>query len=202
MTRAFHRIAALLTACVVTAGAEAAVVNYVEFSDGDLQLAPVPSLLIFDMAGVHTVSGNIMRGEIDSFLFDIGAGLELTAFEIEAFTFPASGVRTAVSNFRLHPLGPGGTFPFNPFYHAQLDFISGDVTVIDPLDAPVGAGSYRVQNGHANTAFSEFPRFGAEYTLRFTVEGAAPPPAPVPLPASALSLLVGLGGLAALRRRA
>ena len=70
-----RRFCAVFTSSVFLAGAaQAAVVNYEEFSDGDLELGPIASQLVFDMAGTHTVSGNISKGDIDGFFFDIGAG--------------------------------------------------------------------------------------------------------------------------------
>jgi len=196
----FRRFIAVLTSSVFLVGAgQAAVVNYDEFSDGELQLAPIPTELVFDMAGTHTVSGNISKGDIDGFFFDVGAGLTLTDFQIEASVFPSRGVRTAVSTFRLHRQAPTDPFAFDPFYVARLDFVGGGLSVEDPLDEAIGAGAYRLQNGHASNAFSENPFFGASYTLTFTVE--AQDLAPIPLPASIFPLVAGLGGLFALRRK-
>ena len=194
MTSLLRLFPAVVTAVLLTTGAHAATVNYEEFSDGDLELSAVPSVPVFDMAGVHTVSGNITITDTDNFLFEVGTGLALTGVEINAFGFPARNVRTAVANFDVFRASGTG-----PLYSAQFDYVGDTLTETTAFGGPEASGVFRFAHSNESVAFAEFPFFGAEYTLRFTVEEATM--APIPLPASMLPLLMGLGALGLLRGR-
>ena len=196
MKSLLHVLPAVLTAAILATGAQAATVNYEEFSDGDLELSPVAVVPAFDMAGVHTVSGSISSFDTDNFLFEVGAGLALTGVEIEAFSFPTRGVRTAVANFDVFRDGTPAAL-----YSAQLDYVGGQLTETAAFGAPAQAGVFRFAHSNESIAVSEFPFFGAEYQLRFTVAEATPDVAPIPLPASVLPLLMGVGALGLMRQR-
>lgn len=189
--RAFWRISAITALVFAASSAQAAIVNYNEFADGDLDASVT---LDFDMAGTHTVLGFFGSGDEDSFLFNVGAGLALTGFQVSATGFPVSGVTSATAGLEINP-NPGT----GPFYASEFDFIANSLTVGMPLSAALDAGSYRFDNSIASVSGSETARFGARYSLTFTVEESLTP-APVPLPASFFPLIAAMGGLFALRR--
>jgi hypothetical protein len=174
----------LALACLPAAGAT--------FTDTDPQpfaLAP----------GANTITGSI-SGTCEASGGDFECNTGGTSFDSLGITLPAGEAITAVSIVAEGEAPAGFAYGygrrlggvFQPFDFA-VDI--GELSTLSGLSLSGAPLSLEVFAGEA----SEAGNFSLDYTFGVAVSGAAE--AVVPLPASALFLLGGLAGLAALRRR-
>ncbi|MCR9075902.1 MAG: PEP-CTERM sorting domain-containing protein [bacterium] len=172
-----------LSALVASAGIASADI-YDESVDGDLasvDAGPTP----FDLSvGTNTVIGTIGDTDFEDFVgFSIGAGEQLTAITLTSFVTAGGNTSTG---FRLYTDQGGGWFQASSGSMVPGDVGTNFLNVWDLTDvggsAPLGPGNYGV-------VLAEFTA-GQAYSFDIVV---------TPTPGS-LAIL-GLGGLAAARRR-
>lgn len=93
----------------------------------------------------------------------------------------------------------------NPIISALDDFGNSlgdfDLSVLAPIATPGGFNEFEFRGLESDTADIRTIRFGGSYILLAGTADGTVPPSAVPVPAAGLLMLLGLGGVASLKRR-
>lgn len=197
----------ILGAGLVIGMASAGAASTITVNDGD----DIGALMVGTTTLTGAVSGSCVAGGLagidclsegnpaDTFNFSIGAGTALTGISLSATGDGPAGF--GLETFGVSVDRTPGVPTIGVTVDLDADPVDGLFAFLNGLGVgPIPADALQFQIGTQFSAEAEGDFF-ANYSIGLTVASLAAP-APVPLPASAPLLLVALGGMFALRRRA